>query len=47
MLLQRSAAGSSIELKNFESMGLVTGGKSGKNVEVRLSGSGEMFVQLG
>ena len=31
-------------LKNFESMGLVTKVKSGKNVEVRLTGLGEMFV---
>jgi len=31
-------------LKNFESMGLVTKTKSGKNVEVRLTGLGEMFV---
>ena len=31
-------------LKNFESMGLVTKKKSGKNVEVRLTGLGEMFV---
>jgi CRISPR-associated protein Csa3 len=31
-------------LKNFESMGLVTKTKSGKNVVVRLTGLGEMFV---
>jgi len=31
-------------LKNFESMGLVTKVKSGKNVMVRLTGLGEMFV---
>jgi CRISPR-associated protein Csa3 len=31
-------------LKNFESMGLVTKTKSGKNVGVRLTGLGEMFV---
>ena len=31
-------------LKNFESMGLVTKVKSGKNVEVQLTGLGEMFV---
>ena len=31
-------------LKNFESMGLVTKAKSGKNVGVRLTGLGEMFV---
>jgi CRISPR-associated protein Csa3 len=31
-------------LKNFESIGLVTKVKSGKNVGVRLTGLGEMFV---
>jgi len=31
-------------LKNFESMGLVTKNKTGKNVGVRLTGLGEMFV---
>jgi CRISPR-associated protein Csa3 len=31
-------------LKNFESMGLVTKKKAGKNVGVRLTGLGEMFV---
>jgi CRISPR-associated protein Csa3 len=31
-------------LKNFESMGLVTKKKTGKNVGVRLTGLGEMFV---
>ena len=31
-------------LKNFEMMGLVTKIKSGKNVEVHLTGLGEMFV---
>jgi len=31
-------------LKNFEGMGLVTKNKSGKNVGVRLTGLGEMFV---
>jgi CRISPR-associated protein Csa3 len=31
-------------LRNFESMGLVTKNKNGKNVEVRLTGLGEMFV---
>jgi CRISPR-associated protein Csa3 len=31
-------------LKNFESMGLVTKTKSGKNVEVQLTGLGKMFV---
>jgi len=31
-------------LKNFEMMGLVTKTRSGKNVEVRLTGLGEMFV---
>lgn len=31
-------------LKNFELSGLVTKTKSGKNVEVRLTGLGEMFV---
>jgi CRISPR-associated protein Csa3 len=31
-------------LKNFEIMGLVTKTKSGKNVEVQLTGLGEMFV---
>jgi len=31
-------------LKNFESLGLVTKVKSGKNVMVRLTGLGEMFV---
>jgi CRISPR-associated protein Csa3 len=31
-------------LKNFENMGLVVKTKSGKNVEVRLTGLGEMFV---
>ena len=31
-------------LKNFEIMGLITKKKTGKNVEVRLTGLGEMFV---
>lgn len=31
-------------LKNFEALGLVTKAKSGKNVVVRLTGLGEMFV---
>ena len=31
-------------LKNFESMGLVTKTKSGKNIVVRLTGLGEMFI---
>ena len=31
-------------LKNFESMGLVTKTKSGKNIVVQLTGLGEMFV---
>ena len=31
-------------LKNFEAMGLVTKIKCGKNIEVRLTGIGEMFV---
>ena len=31
-------------IKNFEIMGLVTKTKSGKNVVVRLTGLGEMFV---
>jgi hypothetical protein len=31
-------------LKNFKSMGRITKTKSGKNIEVRLNGLGEMFV---
>ena len=31
-------------LKNFEIIGLITKTKSGKNIEVRLTGLGEMFV---